>query len=851
MSICPQHVFLMRLALPALLCLAATLSVPGQSVPKAVPVEEDDDRPVPKAVPVTPDQVRPGLPQPPAQTPGRPTGPDEDLYDYASLAYDRSEWSMAAKSFGQYLQTYPSGRHVPLALFRIGECYMQQKQLKVAETYYEEVVKRYPNSEGAPSAAYRLGAVRFNAQDFEDAARMFALCEAKTTLPQVRLAAGFNKARAYQMLGDTKRQIAALDAVVAVKADNPYREPALLSLGTLHLAEDKKDLALPLFLDLLQTSKDNTTLSEASVKAAVLQAEAGKTDEAVQLFESVLQNPQTTAGNRGIALVGVVQALFAKGDYDGVVSNYQANAATLPSGDIRPRMLLMVGNAYRLKKSYARAVENYIMVEQAAIQLNAEPARDAAGEAAQKAGRLTAFEAGYWKLYCFYLLDDKDLAEFATGFIAKYKELFPDHEFLNLARLIRADHHFNKQRYAEAASSFSDVQIEKLPAKLQPGTLFNKAWALAEAGRHQDAVGAFSLFLAQNPGHEFTAKALARRGLAYRDSKDLMNAMSDFRNVAEKHPNSEAAELAYLQMGLIASEQRDHKATIAAFEVLVKKFPSSPAAGQAWFGIGRAQYSLQQWAKAAEALNKAIDTDRKTYLDQASQMIIQAQYVQQNVEELAKTIDEYRRANVNGSIPPNVLTWLGLNLFNKKAYPRAAHYLSLAATPDAPENTDPRVWNYLGMAFLETKDYESSIKSTDHFLKGTADGAPKAQGLVTKGRAMLGLGKFDEAEAVVQEGLAFAKDGKPQARLLILHGDILVALGDKLTAENQAPAALEKYSGAAGKYMIPAQFFEDEEVTPEALDKAAKALEKSGQPDKAADFRKALKQKYPAYQPSL
>jgi len=843
-----------RLAFPALLSLAATLSAPGQSVPKAVPVEEDE-RPVPKAVPVTPDQVRPGqgpgpaTPQPPPTNPARPSGPDEDLYDYASLAYDRSEWAMAAKSFGQYLQTYPSGRHVPLALFRIGESYMKQNQLKVAETYYEEVVKRYPNSEGAPSAAYRLGAVRFNVGDFEEAARMFALSESKSALPQVRLSAGFNKARAYQMLGDTKKQIAALDAVVAVKTDNPYREPALLSLGTLYLAEDKKDAALPLFLDLLQTSKDNATLSEAAVKAGVLQAEGGKPDDAVLLFERALKLPETTPANRGIALVGVVQALFAKGDYDGVLANYQANAAVLPNSDIRPKMLLMVGNAYRMKKSYARAVETYIMVEQAAIQLNAQPASDALAEAAQKSSRLAAFESGYWKLYCFYLLDDKDLAEFATGYIAKYTDLYPDHEFLNLARLIRADHHFNKQRYAEAASSFSDVQIEKLPAKLRPGTQFNKAWSLAEAGRHQDAVGAFSLFLAQNQGHELTAKALARRGLAYREAKDLANAMTDFKNVAQNHPNSDAAELAYLQMGLIASEQRDHKATIAAFDILVKKFPTSPAAGQAWYGMGRAHYSLQQWKEAIKALNKAIDVDRKTYLDQASQMIIQAQYVQQNVEELSKAIDDYRRANVAGNITPNVLTWLGLNLFNKKAYPRAAHYLSLAATPDAPENTDPRVWNYLGMAFLETKDYESSIKSTDHFLKVTSDGAPKARALVTKGRALLGMGKFDEAQAVVQEGLAFAKDGKPQALLLILEGDVLLAQGDKLTAENQAPAAAEKYTAAAGKFMIPAQFFDDDELTPEALEKAAQALEKSAQPDKAADFRKLLKQKYPSYQP--
>lgn len=808
-------------ALAVLVISAAPVLLTAQSAPRAIPVE-DDERPVPRAIPVGPGETRPAQP-------ARPRGPDEDLFDYATLAYDRGEWSMASQSFGQYLQTYPSGRHVPTSLFRIGECYMKLDQLKVAETYYEEVVNRYPNSEGAPSAAYRLGALRFNARDFDQSARLFALCESKSPLPQVRLAASFNKARAYQMLGDTKRQSAALNAVLAVKTDNPYREASLLGLGTLYLAEDKKAEALPLFSELLQSSKDNAIVSEAAVKAAVLQAELGRPEEAVPLFERALKLPETSAANRGIALVGVVQALFAKGDYDGVINNYNANAGVLPEGDTRPKMLLMVGNAFRMKKSYARAVETYLMVEQGA------------------AGTDAAFEAGYWKLYCFYLLDDKDLAEFATAFITKNSATHAEHELLNLARLIRADHYFNRQKYADAAASFAEVKIERLPEKLQPGTLFNKAWALAEAGRAQDAILAFTQFINENRGHELAARALARRGLAYREAKDTLNAMTDFKKVAEEHPNSEAAELAYLQMGLIASEQRDFKATIAAFDMLVNKFPRSPAAAQAWFGIGRAHYSLQQWDDAVKALAKAVDTDRKTYLDQASQMIIQAQYVQQNVEALGKAIDDYRRANAAGNIPPNVLTWLGLTYYNKKNYMRAAQYLAIAATPDAPENTDPRVWSYLGMAFLETRDFESSVKSTDHFLKVTPDGAPKARGLLTKGRALLGMGRFDEAEAVVQEGLAFAKDGKPQALLLILQGDILMALADKLSADGQGAAAGEKYTAASGKYLIPAQFFDDDEVTPEALDKAAVALEKGGQAAKAGEFRKLLKDKYPAY----
>ena len=815
-----SHVF-STLSVLSLCALLSVTCAQAQQVPKAIAVEEDE-RPVPKAIPVEPKPATPPT--------NKPKGPDEDLFDYASMIYDRGEYSLAAQSLGQYLQNYPSGRHVPVALFRIGECYMQQKQLKVAETYYQEVVSRYPNSDGAPSAAYRLGAMSFNNQDYSQSARMFEFCEVKTMLPQVRLASSFNKARAYQMLGDKKGQIVALNDVIAVKTDNPYRETALLSLGTVLMAADKKEEALPLFLDLLTTTKDSAVISEASVKAAVLNGEMGKPEEAVPLFERALQITETTAENRGIALVGVVQALFAKGDYEGVINNYNQNATVLPEGETRPKMLLLVGNAYRMKKSYTRAVEVYLMIEQ--------------GNSISD----QAFEAGYWKLYCFYLLDDKDLAEFATDFISKNSITHKSHQFLNLARLIRADFHFNKQRYAEAATSFNDVQIQELPDKLQPSILFNKAWAQAEAQRPQEAIGSFSLFITTFASHELMAKALARRGLAYLESKDIPKAMADFQTVVKNHPNSEAVELAYLQMGLIAAEQRDFKATIAAFEVLVKKFPSSPAAGQAWFGIGRANYSLQQWDQAIQALQKAADVDRKTYLDQASMMIIQAQYVQKNTEELAKAIDGYRRVNANANVPPNVLTWLGLKLYDLRLFARATHFLSLATTPDAPENTDPRVWSYLGMAFLETKDYESSVKATEHFLKVTPESAARARGLLTKGRGLLGQNKFDEAEAVVQEGLGFAKDGKPQSLLLLLQGDILLALGDKLTSENQAVAAVDKYTGAAGKFMIPAQFFDDDEITPEAIDKAARALEKSGKAEKAGEFRKLLKDKYPSYE---
>lgn len=814
-------------------------SLHGQSAPRAIPVEDEDD--VPKAVPIGPDG-RP-IPAPRAEVveemvrPAQPSqvkrsGPDEDLFDYATLVYDRQEYDLAAQSFAKYLQDYPAGAHVALALFRIGECYMKQNQLDLARGYYEEVVNRYPETEGAPSAAYRLGAMKFNTQEFASSARYFLFCEDRTTLPQVKLAAAYNKSRAYQMMGDTTRQMTALRQVVAVEKDNPYRETALLTLGTALLAQDAKEEALPILMALIEESQDKDIIADASIKAGVLQAEIGNPEVATKLLKEALAMPQTSEENRGIAMVGVIQAMFAKGDYDGVIDTYNRNSSVLPMGASRPKMLLLVGNAYRMRKTYSRAVEVYLLIEQFH------------GETEE------AFEASYWKLYCFYLLDDPDIVEWVQNFLSRYQREKQDHQFMALARLILADFHFNKEQYNEAAASFLEVNIDRLPEKLRPGTLFNRGWAEAEAGRPQDAIGSFSRFIDDYPEHELAAKALSKRGLARKNARDLSNAKKDFETVIKKYPDSDSAEMAYLQLGLIATEQNDPEAMIAAFTTLTEKFPQSKALGHAWYGIGGGHFDAKHWEKAIQPLKNAIAKDSENFLDKASQKLVLCYYAMQDAEGLSETIEGFLKVNRNASIPPNVLTWLGLKFFDNGEFKRSARYLTLASTPDEPINTDPRVWNYLGMAQFETGAFDESISAIDNFLSQSPDSAAKARALLTKGSALLGKDDFEAANEVAEEGLEFVKSGKPQALLLILQGDIAMARGNQLQKDGDAAGAEAEWKAAAGKFVNPSQFLDDPEVTPEALEKSAIAFEKMGDRKKAQELRDQIKKRYPDYKGS-
>lgn len=818
-----------RRVLPVVGWMAAAAAPAQQAPPRAQVVEDDAPRAVPRAVPVNPNGSVPRAAV--VQEPQR-KGPDEDLFSYGTMLYERGEFGLASKSYFNYLQTYPGGRHTSTVLFRIGECLVKEGREAEAARYYEEVVRNHPQSEDSPAAAYRLGAMRFNARNFQEAVNYFSFCVKNSKVPQVILAATYNLSRSYQMLGREKEQMEALQRVIAVTEDNPYRDTALLTLARHEMEANRLQEALKLYQDLAASAEDGAVRAEATVNAAVLLGELKRPDEASALFEKALNMRETAADKRGIALVGVVQSLYDKGDYNGVIDYYTRNASALPPGVTRGKMLLLVGNAYRMKKTYSRAVELYLMVEQ-----------DYAKED-------IAFEAGFWKLYCFYLLEDKDLGEFAAGFLKRWAKIKEGHVFIAKAALIRADHYFNLGQYDQAAAAFADVPMDDLEPDLRASALYSQGYALTKAGRHQEAITCLTRFLSENTQHELVTSALAHRGLAYREVKDFAKAREDFTRITENYGKSASAELAWYQLGLIAGQERDPDARIRAFENLVRLFPQSQAVPQAWFGIGSAAFEKEDWPKAQEALRRAMRLDPKAYTDKAGQMLITSYYAQEDAEGLAAAIDDFLARRPEAEVSPNILGWLGLTLFAQDDFKRAARFL-VRATTDDPANTIPAIWNYLGMSQVENGDFKEAAASLGHFLDVTTQPSPeRGKALLYRARAELGQGEHGAALATADEALGFIKTGRLHAELLILEGDVHFDRARKMESNGQTNLAIDEYRKAAAKYIVPGQFFVDPKITPEAIWKTILALEKAGDVDRARLLRKELESKYPDYKPA-
>ena len=101
------------------------------------------------------------------------------------------------------------------------------------------------------------------------------------------------------------------------------------------------------------------------------------------------------------------------------------------------------------------------------------------------------------------------------------------------------------------------------------------------------------------------------------------------------------------------------------------------------------------------------------------------------------------------------------------------------------------------------------------------------------GEAKIGAHKPDDAQKIAEEIMTLQPEGRVNAQARLLAGEVEM--------ERQ------QFEEAGKAFMSVALLYDDPEITPQALAKAAKAYQKAGKPDEAERASAQLHQKYPDY----
>lgn len=808
-------------------------AVAQQKTPEVRRAQPVDEPPTPKAVPF--DTPAPSAkprrnPSEPSVAPkprtDEPEGPapeaeasDRRQLDYANGLFSRKLYDLAAPEYEKFLGQYPGAPGRSSAYFYLAECYRALNKTGAARTSFQSVLDNYAESEFAGPAAYGIAEILFGQKDYAGALVLFHKAGAKSKEPALALSARYFEARCLENVDRKDEALNLYQQVAETKNPNPYREDARMAAGTIALARGRKIDALRNYEALANETQKPALKAEATVRAGMVavdlqQTEKGKTDKAMaEKALSLLQKGRSLpeAGKwKAIAEVGLVRLQYQSGQYDKVLAEYKRAEKEIPE-EVRPEIMLIAGNSHRQLGHTKEADEIYRQI------IDKYPAKE------------EAKDAQYQRLINFYNTNSPTLLTEIDNYVASN----PTPERADQAKLLKAEHYYKQQNFADAAPIYNELRASHLSPKLRSEAAYKLGWCHVQLKDGVNIIEAFDYFVKAFPDSPQMPSALTQRALASQANKNYDAALDDLNTLLAKYPAAREREAALQQKALILGQKDDPKGMADAFRQLLKEFPKSTVAAQANYYIGKAAFEAKDYKGALGSLEAARQLNKEQYYNLATLRIVSSFFYLKDRAGLSKEVDAFVANTPDAKIPAEILEWLGLEYYNEKNYAAAAKYLTLLGKVESLGSVKPDFWFYLADAQSKQKNFAEAEAAYEKYLQVATDPAAKAKTLLALGAAKISSHKPDEAQKIAEEIMRLQPEGRVNAEARLLAGDV------QLERQN--------FDEAGKAFMGVALLYDDPAITPRALQKAADAYQRAGKTEEAGKAAKQLHDRYPNY----
>lgn len=745
--------------------------------------------------------------------------PDRRQLDYANALFSRKLYDLAAPEYEKYLNEYQGVPGRATAYFYLGECYRALNRTGAARTNFQNVLDNYGDSEFAGPAAYGIAETLFNQKDYNGALVLFHRAAGRSKEPGLALSARYFEARCLENVDRKDEALTLYQQIAEIKYTNPYRDDARLAAGLIALSRGRKADALRNYEALANETEKPALKAEATVRAGMValdlqQTEKGKTDKtmaekAVNLLQKGRSLPE--AGRwRAVAQVGLLRLEYQTGQYDKVLAEYKRGQEQLPE-EVRAEMMLIVGNSQRQLGHAKEADDIYRQI------ISKYPNRE------------EAKDAQYQRLINFY---NSSSPNFLSE-IDDYLKSGPPPERADQAKLLKAEHYYKGQKFADAAPLYAELRVSDLSPKLQAEAAYKLGWCFVQLKDRAQLIEAFDFFISRFADSPQMPSALTQRALAYQENKDYSAALSDLSILLAKYPQAKEREAALQQKALILGQQDNSKGMADAFRQLLKEFPKSSVAAQANYYIGKAAFDAKDYKAAIAPLDTARRMNQEQYYSLATLRIISAFFYSKDRSALTNEVNEFLKTNADGKVPAEILEWLGVEYYNEKNYAAAEKYFTLLGQSASLGSVKPDFWFYLADSETKLKNFVQAEAAYEKYLQVATDPAAKAKTLLALGATKIAAHKPDDAQKIAEEIMSLQPEGRVNAEARLLAGDVQLER--------------EHFDEAGKAFMGVALLYDDPAITPRALQKAASAYQKAGRKEEADRVTKQLRDKYPNY----
>ena len=733
--------------------------------------------------------------------------------------------------YKKYLNSYSRSKNAPAARFHLGYARQTLGKIEEAKNTYITLIKRHKKGPFVGSAARQLAYLAYVEEDWEEAARYFDLAANNLAQENLRHNALTKRVQSLMKLDRNEEVAVALRTIIDSK-NHPYRDWARFMLGYQYFEADDFNTTIQTLAPLLSESTPSEFRSQALFYTGLSAAELGKDDIAEKHLRSILEmavdHPSLTpeqkehlATNKGKAQTSLMGLYSIKSDWKTVIELFEMGDFPVDA-KVEGRRSLRAGNAYFSLENFQRARSSYRRVDRAL------PDTD------------IAFQSAFKCLQCDYHLKHPGLPERVDVFFELYHQKFPNHRLLHAARFYQGEILYHSKLSEQAATAFNRISIDKLDPSYRSELLLKHGWSLSDIGQFDGAARSFGTFLAEYPEDPRKAEALNKRGEAHFALGDFSAALRDFKAVLSEDNAPAQKSFALQGSARVLREEKKYDDMIAHYRQLLSDFSTLPrdTIANANYWIGWGFYKKENYDEAPPYLRKARDLVPEFYTQQVGELLILTAFNQRDKEALHTALQEVFHMAPAKSVPPNMLSWLGIQMYHDGQVEAAADYLDRASNPEYPKRTDIGVWRTLAKAQNRTKRYEQAVITGQLLLTQKQEPRWHADAYLDLAEAQLGLGQLENSLQSAEKGLSLDAPGSHVAGLHLISGQVALHQG-------QWERALSAFLTTIT--MVP----DDPVLQPRALYGASLAAKKMDDVNLSGDFTNRLENNFPDFEASF
>jgi tetratricopeptide (TPR) repeat protein len=743
----------------------------------------------------------------------------KNLFDSAQASVDlqtrRELYLRAADILSAYINEFPNHANTEAAWWYLGSSYYQAGMPDDAKRCFSTLLNRFGQGKYAAAAAYTLAADHYNKGEYAFAAPLFERFAANAARPSDKPKGNLFAGNCYRLLGRDREAITAYKRVIADPQGELFRAQAQIEVGKLTLKAGKLQEALALFEGIANSNAVPKHRAEAALNAAVTATKLNQTELSEKYLRIILDNPGMEEF-RPDAQTALMENLFAKGEYRSVIDLFRKSPLKA-EGEKEALRLMIAARAMMKLKQPAEASELFREVERLV-----KPEHD------------LAFQASYYRLNCFFQIEGRHVVDQVDAFLQIYGKFHPDDTRIHTAMLMKAETLFADNKIAEAAKAYSLIDPSLLSDANRPGFLYQRGWCLAEAGDFQGTIRSLTDFLTKYPDDERRFPALVKRAKAYAEIGESAKAVADFdRLTNDKAAPDDLASLAWLESARTRRKEGNIENMLVRYKGLLEKVGdlTDNLRAEANYWIGWGMVKTNQPKEAAAYLNTARELRPDAYAKHAGLLLALSHFAAQDPANLAAEINLAIKGDYIGDVPGQAIQWSGMQAYNAGNFPDAARFLEIVTNTDEPRTTPKEIWRYYAKALIETGKPAEALPAVSNVLDIEETPAWKADALLDRARALLGLKRYGESRKAADEALALRPQGRTSAHLRIVSGDLHIEEGN--------------IGQAAADYLYVINFHEDADLKPLAISKYIAVLETQGKADEAAKYQAQLAKDFP------